>query len=244
MIQPIKKQNPHCKKNETLTYCRKTATTCGTWCSDYIDLQPPAKPKVVKYCTGCDVGVGCSRAGMNCVEQPKPAEPQLTLETLREACSKMPEAEPAEMPLDELRSNIKSAIHIHTEKCVGFSSICNTCNPLTAFIMEIVEAWHNEKVKQQCAECSGTDKYPSIEEAKAAIAKAAVSEFASSLLKYTHDHNCVSDLDVALDELVAIKRVGKLKEGGEQHPNSESCYDAIEALKAFITHLRSMKEGM
>jgi hypothetical protein len=80
-------------------------------------------------------------------------------------------------------------------------------------------AWHNEQ--------------------KALITKAAVAEVASSLLKYTHDHNCVSDLDYALHELEAIKEVGKLKEGGEQRPNSESCYDAIEALKAFIAHIRA-----
>ena len=32
------------------------------------DLQP--KPKVLKYCVNCDVGVGCPRAGMNCLDQP------------------------------------------------------------------------------------------------------------------------------------------------------------------------------
>ena len=67
-------------------------------------------------------------------------------------------------------------------------------------------------------------------------------KFALKILEFSHDKNIRSDLDIIMDLLVEIKHTGKLRSGGEQYPNSESCYEAIEALKALKTFIKTEGE--
>ena len=135
-------------------------------------------------------------------------------------CAECPNSKTIEIPLIELPEEYAGTVRIH---------MMNGANRQRVTDM----AWFQKHCKT-CADIGKVLEPPESHDMEVRRA------FYDECIKYSHDHNNASDLDVVFDFLVAIKETGKLLQGGEQYPNSESCYDAIEALKAFIDHIMEM----